>query len=66
MEVEEELKKWRRWYNNKKYEANLWAEKIEDLLINNTKIHQIKELKNDNSQKSLKDIFFSIFKIGKS
>ena len=46
----------------KKYEANLWAEKIEDLLINNTKIHQIKKkLKNDNSQKSWKDIFFQYF-----
>jgi glycosyltransferase involved in cell wall biosynthesis len=46
----------------KKYEANTWAEKIEDLLSNNTKIHLIKKkLKNDNFQKSWKDIFFQYF-----
>jgi len=46
----------------KKYEANLWAEKIEGLLINNEKINLIKKkLKNDNLQKSWKDIFFLYF-----
>ena len=46
----------------KKYEANLWADKIEDLLVNNEKINLIKKkLKTDNFQKSWKDIYLQYF-----